>query len=332
MLLMTFRRYDRMLAMILTFAMIAGASACKHKTKTTETSVFESATEASTSTTETTESTTDTTPDATSETTEATTTTESTAVPESTDPSDTSETAVPSDNTSSTPVETTVAPADPTKAPDKPKPTKAPKATNAPKATSVPKPTTAPATSTPTPTTKPTDTPTPTTAPKSKDPGLRKNTGIGAAKDAVKAKCGSHDGFEFNDTVMSNEQARANACANNQTFYGHNSISGTFIPLEAAASLTGYIFDDGSELYVWTDHSGVDHEYSNFYDCVYACATYAVTEHTTKLSTESKNKYFGVGFAGYKDQWTEDEYGIITYYYYLYIGGDDDISRNARGY
>lgn len=324
-----FSRYDRMLAMILTFAMIAGASACKHKTKTTETSVSESATEASTSeseTTETTESTTDTTPDATSETTEATTTTESTAVPESTDPSDTSETAVPSDNTSSTPVETTVAPADPTKAPATPKPTKAPKATSA------PKPTAAPATSTPTPTTKPTDTPTPTTAPKSKDPGLRKNTGIGAAKDAVKAKCGSHDGFEFNDTVMSNEQARAKACADNQTFYGHGSISGTFIPLESASSITGYIFDDGSEQYFWTDHSGVEHTYSSLYDCVYACAAYDVTQHTGQLTTDTTMKYYGVGFYGFKDPWTEQEYGIITYTYFLYIGAEDDISRNARGY
>ena len=331
---MTFRRYDRMLAMILTFAMIAGASACKHKTKTTETSVSESS-EASTSeseTTETTETTTETTPDATSETTEATTTTESTVVPESTDPSDTSETAVPSDNTSSTPVETTVAPADPTKAPDKPKPTKAPKATNAPKSTSAPKPTAAPATSTPTPTTKPTDTPTPTTAPKSKDPGLRKNTGIGAAKDAVKAKCGSHDGFEFNDTVMSNEQARAKACADNQTFYGHGSISGTFIPLESASSITGYIFDDGSEQYFWTDHSGVEHTYSSLYDCVYACAAYDVTQHTGQLTTDTTMKYYGVGFYGFKDSWTEQEYGIITYTYFLYIGAEDDISRNARGY
>lgn len=325
---MTFRRYDRMLAMILTFAMIAGASACKHKTKTTETSVSESS-EASTSeseTTETTESTTETTPDATSETTEATTTTESTAVPESTDPSDTSETAVPSDNTSSTLVETTVAPADPTKAPATPKPTKAPKATSA------PKPTAAPATSTPTPTTKPTDTPTPTTAPKSKDPGLRKNTGIGAAKDAVKAKCGSHDGFEFNDTVMSNEQARAKACADNQTFYGHGSISGTFIPLESASSITGYIFDDGSEQYFWTDHSGVEHTYSSLYDCVYACAAYDVTQHTGQLTTDTTMKYYGVGFYGFKDSWTEQEYGIITYTYFLYIGAEDDISRNARGY
>lgn len=324
---MTFRRYDRMLAMILTFAMIAGASACKHKTKTTETSVSES--EASTSeseTTETTESTTETTPDATSETTAATTTTESTAVPESTDPSDTSETAVPSDNTSSTPVETTVAPADPTKAPATPKPTKAPKATSA------PKPTAAPATSTPTPTTKPTDTPTPTTAPKSKDPGVRKNTGIGAAKDAVKAKCGSHDGFEFNDTVMSNEQARAKACADNQTFYGHGSISGTFIPLESASSITGYIFDDGSEQYFWTDHSGVEHTYSSLYDCVYACAAYDVTQHTGQLTTDTTMKYYGVGFYGFKDSWTEQEYGIITYTYFLYIGAEDDISRNARGY
>ncbi len=307
---MTLRRYDRLLAMILSLAIVAGVSACKRKKETSEISISES-TEASTSESETTttiESATESTSEATTETVVL-----PTPVPSESDlPSET----VPSETTSA-PAETTAAPADPTKAPDKPKTTKEPKATSTPTAT---------------PTTKPTDTPTPTTAPKSKDPGLRKNTGIGAAKDAVKAKCGSHDGFEFNDTVMSNEQARANACANNKTFYGHNSISGTFIPLEAAASLVGYIFEDGTELYSWTDHSGVEHTYSNLYDCVYACAAHCVTEHTTQLYSDGVFKYYGVGFAGYKDSWSEQEYGIITYEYFLYIGADDDISRNARGY
>ncbi len=307
---MTLRRYDRLLAMILSLAIVAGASACKRKKESSEISISES-TEASTSESETTttiESATESTSEVTTETVVL-----PTPVPSESDlPSKT----VPSETTSA-PAETTAAPADPTKAPDKPKTTKEPKATSTPTAT---------------PTTKPTDTPTPTTAPKSKDPGLRKNTGIGAAKDAVKAKCGSHDGFEFNDTVMSNEQARANACANNKTFYGHNSISGTFIPLEAAASLVGYIFEDGTELYSWTDHSGVEHTYSNLYDCVYACAAHCVTEHTTQLYSDGVFKYYGVGFAGYKDSWSEQEYGIITYEYFLYIGADDDISRNARGY
>ena len=310
---MTFRRYDRLLAMILSLAIVAGVSACKHKKETSEISISES-TEASTSESETTitiESATESTSEVTTETVVL-----PTPVPSESDlPSET----VPGETTSA-PAETTTAPADPTKAPATPKPTNAPK------------PITAPATSTPTPTTKPTDTPTPTTAPKSKDPGLRKSTGISAAKAAVQDKCGSHDGFEFNDTVMSNEQARAKACADNQTFYGHNSISGTFIPLEAAATLTGYIFDDGSELYSWTDHSGAEHTYDNLYDCVYACAAHSVTQHTTKLSSDGTNKFFGVGFAGYKDSWSEQEYGIITYQYYLYIGGDSDIFRGEHGY
>ena len=307
---MTLRRYDRLLAMILSLAIVAGVSACKRKKETSEISISES-TEASTSESETTttiESATESTSDVTTETVVL-----PTPVPSESDlPSET----VPSETTSA-PAETTAAPADPTKAPDKPKTTKEPKATSTPTAT---------------PTTKPTDTPTPTTAPKSKDPGLRKNTGIGAAKDAVKAKCGSHDGFEFNDTVMSNEQARAKACADNQTFYGHGSISGTFIPLESASSITGYIFDDGSEQYFWTDHSGVEHTYSSLYDCVYACAAYDVTQHTGQLTTDTTMKYYGVGFYGFKDSWTEQEYGIITYTYFLYIGAEDDISRNARGY
>ena len=208
-----------------------------------------------------------------------------------------------------------------------------------PKATATPKPTKTPSTPTPAPTATPvpTDTPipTPTSAPKAKDPGLRKSTAISAAKAAVQDKCGSHEGFEFNETVMANEQARAKYCADNQTFYGHTNFPSSFssfIPLEAAASLTGYIFEDGSELYSWTDHSGVEYTYDNLYDCVYACAADGVTNHTTKLSSDSANKYYGIGFDGYKDQWTEDEYGIITYMYFLYIGADDDISRNSRGY
>lgn len=344
---MKFRRYDRMLAMILVFAITVGASACKRRKASSQDTITEtkeaiSDTSGSDEVTEpgdTSVSDTDT---------EATTTTESSIPSESSDAtssesSDTtgsdSEIFDPTDTTS--PSENTSAPTETTKAPATPKPTKAPKQT---KATSAP--TTAPKETTPAPketTPKPVETtqaPSETTPkpvettpePKSKDPGLRKGTAISAAKAAVQDKCGSHDGFEFNDTMMSNEQARARACSDNKTFYGHNQISGTFIPLEAAASLTGYIFEDGSEQYSWTDHSGVEHTYSNFYDCVYACAAYGVTEHTTKLSSESSYKYYGVGFYGFNDPLTEQEYGIITYKYYLYIGGDDDIARNYRGY
>ncbi len=324
-----FSRYDRLLAMILVICMLAGTSACKQKKTTSQEISVTETTEAPTSESEsktTTESTTE-------STTEVTTTTESlvlpTLVPGESDLPSLTETS----ETSSAPTETTPAPVDPTKAPDKPKPTKAPKAT------STPKPTTAPATSTPTatPTTKPTNTPTPTPteAPKSKDPGLRKSTAISAAKAAVQDKCGSHEGFEFNDTVMANEQARADFCADNQTFYGHTNFPASFssfIPLEACASLGGYVFDDGTEFYTWTDHSGVEHNYDNLYDCVYACAAHCVTQHTTKLSSDGLFKYYGIGFAGYKDQWVEDEYGIISYNYFLYIGGEDDIGRNDIGF
>lgn len=304
---MTLRRYDRLLAMILSLAIVAGVSACKRKKETSEISISES-TEASTSESETTT----TTESATESTSEVTTETVvlPTPVPSESDlPSET----VPSETTSA-PAETTAAPADPTKAPDKPKTTKEPKATSTPTAT---------------PTTKPTDTPTPTTAPKSKDPGLRKSKAISAAKAAVQDYCGSHSGFEFNDTVMSNQQARAKACANNHTFYGHNEVSGTFkCSLEAASQMSGYIFEDGSELYVWSDDYGTEHKYTDFYSFVYDSVKYGVTQHTENLSADGNMKYFGVGFSGY----SEEHDGVIYYTYYTYVGADDDFCRPSHGY
>ncbi len=209
------------------------------------------------------------------------------------------------------------------------------KESDKPKATATPKPTKTPATPTPAPTATPvptdTPTPTPTSAPKAKDPGLRKSTAISAAKAAVQDKCGSHEGFEFNETMMTNEQIRARYCSDNQYFYGHQPMPGSFIPLEGAAMFTGYIFEDGTELYEYDDHNGTK-SFDNFYDCLYSCAAFLVTDHTTQLSTDTSMKYYGVGFYGYTDPWTEEEFGIITYTYFLYVGGEDDISRNARGY
>ena len=207
------------------------------------------------------------------------------------------------------------------------------KESDKPKATPTPKPTKAPATPTPIPTETPvpTSTPTPTTAPQVKDPGLRKSTAISAAKAAVQDKCGSHEGFEFNETMMTNEQIRARYCSDNQYFYGHQPMPGSFIPLEGAAMFIGYIFEDGTELYEYDDHNGTK-SFDNFYDCLYSCAAFLVTDHTTQLSTDTSMKYYGVGFYGYTDPWTEEEFGIITYTYFLYVGGEDDISRNARGY
>ena len=200
-----------------------------------------------------------------------------------------------------------------------------------PKSTPTPEPTKAPATPTPVPTATPvpTSTPTPTTAPKVNDPGLRKSTAISAAKAAVQDCCGSHSGFEFNDTVMSNQQARAKACANNHTFYGHNEISGTFkLALEGCSKMSGYVFEDGSELYVWSDDNGEEHKYTEFYSFIYECAKYDVTQHTANLSADSGMKYFGVGFAGH----SEEHDGVIYYTYYMYIGADDDFCRPSHGY
>lgn len=315
-----FSRYDRLLAMILVFCMLAGTSACKRKKTTSQDISVTETTEAPTSETES-ETTTESTTESTTEATTSEPLVLPTLVPGQSDlPAfpETSESETKPSETTSAPAETTPAPVDPTKAPSKPKPTKAPKET-----TKKPDPTKAPATSTPT--------PTPTSAPKAKDPGLRKSTAISAAKAAVQDKCGSHEGFEFNETVMTNEQARAKYCSDNQYFYGHESISGTFIPLEAAAMFIGYVFEDGTEYYEYDAH-GSTKSFDNFYDCLYSLSSFLVTEHTAKLSSDSSNKYYGVGFAGYKDSWSEQEYGIITYQYYLYIGADDDIDRNARGY
>ena len=311
-----------------------------------DTSVSESDTDA------TTESVSESTTDASSETTASESATDTTVTSDTT-PSETTTTATSSDAPTQT---TTVAPETskqteapkatstpkPTKAPSKPKATSTPKPTKAPAptATPAPKPTATPtpvpptATPVPTPTNTPVPTPTntPTPAPASKDPGLRKGTAIEAAKAAVRDKCGSHEGFEFNDTVMANEQAKARYCSDNQTFYGHNSIPGTFHLLEACASLVGYIFEDGTELYQWTDHNGNTYSYDSLYDCVYSCAADCVTNHTTKLSSDTSEKYYGIGFYGHTDPFTEEEYGIITYLYYLYIGGDSDLARSDHGY
>ena len=247
-------------------------------------------------------------------------------------------TVAPSETTKQTEAPKATATPKPTKAPSKPKATATPKPTKAPAptATPAPKPTATPtpvpptATPVPTPTNTPVPTPTntPTPAPASKDPGLRKGTAIEAAKAAVRDKCGSHDGFEFNDTVMSNEQSRAKYCSDNKTYYGHQVPNSSFdTALEAAAQFTGYIFEDGTELYKWDNH-GSGGKSDNFYDCIYSLSSFMVTEHTTKLSTNDSMKYYGIGFNGY----SEEIDGIIVYTYYLYIGADNDICRQDNGY
>ena len=343
---MKFRRYDRMLAMILVFAITVGASACKRRKASTQDTITEN-TEAISDTSGSDEVTEPGDSSVSDTDTEATTTTESSIPSESSDTTSSessditgsdSETFDPTDTTA--PSENTSAPAETTKAPATPKPTKATKQT---KATSTP--TTAPKETTPSPketTPKPVETtqaPSETTPkpvettpePKSKDPGLRKGTAISVAKSAVQDKCGSHDGFEFNDTMMTNEQTRARACSDNKTFYAHNAISGTFIPLEGAAMFTGYIFEDGTEQYEYDAH-GTTKTFSNFNDCVYSLAAFLVTEHTTKLSTDVSNKYYGVGFYGFNDPYTEQEFGIISYTYFLYIGGETENGRSYFGF
>lgn len=304
-------RNTKEVSLILVIAMILSIAGCAKKQKVTEVEISSSET---TIVEITSESSKETTVEITSST-EETTSQNTTVIEESEQTVTESSESESSESSSATP-ETT-------------------KESGKPKATATPKPTKTPSTPTPAPTATPvpTDTPipTPTSAPKAKDPGLRKSTAISAAKAAVQDKCGSHEGFEFNETVMANEQIRARYCSDNQTFYGHQEMPGSFIPLEAAATFTGYIFEDGTELYEYDAH-GTTKSFSNFNDCIYSLATFMVTEHTTKLSSDSKNKYYGVGFYGFNDPWTEQEFGIITYTYFMYIGADDDIDRSARGY
>lgn len=313
-------RLTNLIVAILVAGLLVGSS-CKRKDKTEKTKITSATTTEATTTaseSETTETTTE------STTAEATTTTTE-APSETTEPSETSaptETPAPTATPTPSPVPATPTPSPvpatptpiptetPTPVPDTPTPTEAPEDTPTPIPTDTP---------TPVP-----DTPTPTEVPENRDPGLRKGTAISAAKAAVQDNCGWKDGFEFNDAVMSNQQARAQYCADTNTSYGHNNIPGTFVLLESASTFHGYIFEDGSQLYRWTDDDGIQHKYDDFYTCVYECAAYDVTQHTEKLASGDLAIYFGVGFAG--TSWTDDD-GVIYYTYYLYIGGGNDYNR-----
>ena len=92
--------------------------------------------------------------------------------------------------------------------------------------------------------------------------------------------------------------------------------------------MSGYIFEDGSELYVWSDDNGTEHKYSDFYSFIYDSVKYDVTQHTGNLSADGNMKYFGVGFSGY----SEEHDGVIYYTYYTYVGADDDFCRPGHGY
>jgi len=302
-------RNTKEVSLILVIAMLFSIAGCAKKQKVIEVEISSSET---TMVETTSESSKETTVEI-SSTTEETTSQNTTVIEESEQPVTESSESESSESSSATP-ETT-------------------KESDKPKSTATPKPTKTPSTPTPAPTATPvptdTPTPTPTSAPKAKDPGLRKSTAISAAKAAVQDCCGSHSGFEFNDTVMANQQARAKACANNHTFYGHNEISGTFkLALEGCSKMSGYVFEDGSELYVWSDDNGEEHKYTEFYSFIYDCAKYDVTQHTANLSADSGMKYFGVGFAGH----SEEHDGVIYYTYYMYIGADDDFCRPSHGY
>ena len=359
-----FRRNEKIVAMMLVLA-ILGGTACSHKTSKTELTddlvssedvTSDSSDEETSSESETTESgetgVSDTSVPSDTDVTDTSSIPSDSSESETSDISETDATTSSDTSADATTGTTTVAPTETTKqteapkATATPKPTKAPKPTSAPKATATPVPTKAPAptatpkptatpvptnTPTPVPTNTPTPVPTPTNtpAPAAKDPGLRKGTAIEAAKAAVRDKCGSHEGFEFNDTVMANEQSRANTCANDHYFYGHSVSNGSFDPsLEACSMMTGYIFSDGTKLYIWTDDYGTDHKYTDFYTFIYSSIAYDVTEHTTKLSKDTDMKYYGIGFSG---SVTEHD-GTIIYTYYTYVGADDDYCRPGHGY
>lgn len=309
-------RLTNLIVAILVAGLLVGSS-CKRKDKTEKTKI----TSATTTEATTTASESETTETATESTTAEATTTTTEAPSETTEPSETSaptETPAPTATPTPSPV-----PATPTPSPVPATPTPIPTETPTP-VPDTPTPTEAPEdTPTPTPTDTPTPVPdTPTEAPENRDPGLRKGTAISAAKAAVQDNCGWKDGFEWNDAVMANEQAKAKRCSDDQTGYGHD-VPGTFTVLESVAMFSGFIFEDGSQLYRWKDDDGVQHKYDDFYTCVYECAVYGVTTHTAKLSSDDLNIYFGVGFDGHS--WTED--GVIYYTYYLYIGAGNDFHR-----
>lgn len=145
----------------------------------------------------------------------------------------------------------------------------------------------------------------------------------GAIRDAIQDHCGSHSGFVFDDRVMSNEKARAKYSAAINVL-GHIDIPGTVIPLEACGGVLVY-YDANTDVFTWqwTDHSGTNHTYDNAYDCFYAYATFLVTEHTTQLSSDSEQEYFGYGASIYtRERRTSNEYrwGIN-----VYIGAESEI-------
>ena len=210
--------------------------------------------------------------------------------------------------------------------------------------------TTAPAANTPMPATP---TPTPSPVPKSQnefpsgyyDVGVPKSKAVSAAKAAIRDLCSNHQTtvgdvgqemtykFQIEDTLMLNQQRRADRCASAKQLLGHEKMSGTFRAMEGCASL-GAQFDGVDTWYfVWSDHSGKEHWYTDFYQCIYDCTKFLITEHTTCLTTDTSFVYYGIGFSGWGEpdpNWYVN-YGweIPWYEYYLYIGGETQLHPGA---
>ncbi len=328
-------RRNRELALCISISMLLSFSGCISEKQSDDTDSI------TTSSSESMEVTTDTmaesasSEETTTSDTETEVTTSNTSVPESTEPSEATidPTATPTD-VSANPTLTS-----------SPKPTKAPRETEVTVTAAPTTPPTSTPTNTATPTPVPTDTPTPTpwnTFPVGYyDVGVPKSEAKAAAKDAIRDLCSDHQTtvggvgeemtyyFQIEDTLMLNQQRRADCCTSKKRLLGHQQMSGTFTPMEACASLGAQFDGVDTWYYVWNDHAGEEHWYTDFYQCIYDCTKFLITEHTTCLTTNSNYVYYGVGFSG----WGEPDpnfyvnYGwdIPWYEYYLYIGGENQL-------
>ena len=341
----TYTRLRNVIAAVIITSVILGTVGCKTKntgeinsdissilsasesgiTIITESETTTTATTSDSSDTASGESSTDTTP---SESTEPTTS-------DVTTPSDPS--ADPSDPTEPQLVDPTAAPVEPTKAPANP--TSAPKPTSAPAT-----PTPVPATNTPTPTPVPTNTPTPvpTPAPTYKNPGDFMSTIKSAVRQAITDYCSDHSysyqdengqtvtiNFQFNDNLMSNEKKRAQYSIDNG-FIGHQDMPGTFNPLEACGTST-MTYVASADTYCWNipDDIGKGQYNNDPYQAYYDYAKYLITQHTTQISGDKDNVYFGFGVAYTK---VDDLNGHPHWVINLYISGESEFGRVVFGF
>ncbi|MCR5275538.1 MAG: hypothetical protein K6E26_09290 [Clostridiales bacterium] len=342
-------RTIRTLALLMIFSLVISSSGCNKIPKNTETEMAEVFSSVSESVTEKTADI-----STSSETTEMLEMTTMESPVESTSESvslESSDAEIVEGNTSETTISHASEPDKKIKKTATPTPSKAPKPVSKETAT---------LTSTCTPTqVSATATPTPAVSTKTfPPPENSKSIAIKAMKAAIKDCCQSHSisytdengktvtiPFQFTDAVMTNCQTRADYMTKNNVM-GHLDIPGTWSGLEAVGGMGTILSMDGGELhwlYYWTDeYTGENHYYESFYECVYTNTKSLIVDHTEKLSTDSGNVCYGVGFSSAKDPVPSYEgfdiyelnYGVKVEYMYSYVlvvNGCDDFSIAVHG-